>query len=71
MATKSYNFKGLKNVERVKVGRYYKYYYGKTVNYKNIKSLLKRVKKKGYRSAFIAAFKNGKKISVKQALKTQ
>ena len=71
IATKSYNFKGLKKVERVKVGKFYKYYYGKTVNYNNIKSLLKRVKKKGYRSAFIAAFKNGKKISVKQALKTQ
>lgn len=71
IATKPYNFKGLKKVERVKVGRFYKYYYGKTSNYKNIKSLLKRVKKKGYKSAFIAAFKNGKKISVKQALKTR
>ena len=71
IATKSYNFKGLKNVERVKVGKFYKYYYGKTSNYNNIKSLLKRVKKKGYRSAFIAAFKDGKKISVKQALKTK
>ncbi|MBL4642095.1 MAG: N-acetylmuramoyl-L-alanine amidase [Flavobacteriaceae bacterium] len=71
IATKSYNFKGLKNVERVKVQSYYKYYYGKTSNYKNIQSLLKRVKKKGYRSAFIAAFKNGDKISVKQALKTR
>jgi N-acetylmuramoyl-L-alanine amidase len=71
IATKSYNFKGLKNVERVKIQSYYKYYYGKTSNYKNIQSLLKRVKKKGYRSAFIAAFKNGNKISVKQALKTR
>jgi N-acetylmuramoyl-L-alanine amidase len=71
IATKTYNFKGLKNVERVKVQSYYKYYYGKTSNYKNIQSLLKRVKKKGYKSAFIAAFKNGEKISVKQALKTR
>ncbi len=71
IATKSYNFKGLKNVESVKVGKFYKYYYGKTANYKNIQSLLKRVKKKGYSSAFIAAFKNGEKISVKEALKTR
>jgi len=71
IATKSYNFKGLKNVERVKVQSYYKYYYGKSSNYKSIQSLLKRVKKKGYRSAFIAAFKNGDKISVRQALKTR
>ncbi len=71
IATKSYNFKGLKNVESVKVGKFYKYYYGKTADYKNIQTLLKRVKKKGYSSAFIAAFKNGKKISVKEALKTR
>jgi N-acetylmuramoyl-L-alanine amidase len=71
IAAKSYNFKGLKNVERIKVQSFYKYYYGKTSSYKNIQSLLKRVKKKGYRSAFIAAFKNGDKISVKQALKTR
>ncbi len=71
IATKSYNFRGLKNVERVKVQSYYKYYYGKTSNYQNIKSLLRRVKKKGYKSAFIAAFKNGDKISVKEALKSR
>jgi len=71
IAAKSYNFKGLRNIERVKVQSYYKYYYGKTSNYKSIQSLLKTVKKKGYRSAFIAAFKNGDKISVKQALKTR
>lgn len=71
IATKSYNFRGLKKIERVKVQSYYKYYYGKTTNYQNIKSLLKRVKKKGYKSAFIAAFKNGDKISVKEALKSR
>ena len=32
IATKSYNFKGLKDIERVKVGTYYKYYYGNTSN---------------------------------------
>jgi N-acetylmuramoyl-L-alanine amidase len=71
IATKSYNFKGLKNVERIKIQPYYKYYYGKTSNYKKGQSFLKRVKKKGYRSAFITAFKNGKKISIKEALKTR
>ncbi|NVK51677.1 MAG: N-acetylmuramoyl-L-alanine amidase [Flavobacteriaceae bacterium] len=71
IATKPYNFKGLKKIERVKVASYYKYYYGKTANYKNIQTLLKRVRKKGYQSAFIAAFKNGAKISVSEALKTK
>lgn len=69
ITTKSYNFKGLKNIERVKVGRYYKYYYGVTSNYQEVKSALKKAKKKGYSSAFIAAFKNGEKISLKDALK--
>lgn len=68
--TKSYNFKRLKNVERVKVGAYYKYYYGNTSDYSKIKTFLNEAKKVGYRSAFITAFKNGEKISVKEALKT-
>jgi len=69
IAPKSYNFKGLKGVERVKVGVYYKYYLGKTESYIKIKSLKRKAQKKGYRSAFIVAFKKGKKIAVKEALK--
>ena len=71
ISTKPYNFKGLKGIERVKVQSYYKYYYGKTSSYENSQAFLKRAQKKGYRSAFIAAFKNGTKISVREALKTR
>lgn len=67
--TKSYNFKGLKNVERVKVGKYYKYYYGHSSDYQDTKKALRQAKKKGYSSAFIAAFKNGEKVSLKNVLK--
>ncbi len=66
--TKSYNFKGLKNIERVKVGRYYKYYYGISNDYQESKKALFRAKKKGYNSAFIAAFKNGEKVSINEVL---
>ncbi|MFK5891333.1 MAG: N-acetylmuramoyl-L-alanine amidase [Flavobacteriaceae bacterium] len=69
LALKSYNFKGLKGVERVKVGAYYKYYLGKTESYSKIKSLKQKAHKKGYKSAFIVAFKKGKKIAVREALK--
>jgi N-acetylmuramoyl-L-alanine amidase len=69
--TKSYNFKGLKNVQRVKVGNYYKYYYGNTTNYKEVLKSFKTAKQKGYTSAFIVAFKNGDKISVVEAKKMQ
>ena len=71
IATKSYNFKGLKNVQRVAVGKFYKYYYGNTSNYKEVKTSLKKAKSKGYTSAFIVAFKNNKKISVQEAVKMQ
>ena len=69
ITTKSYNFKGLKEVQRVSVGSYYKYYYGNTYNYRDIKKSLKVAKSKGYRSAFIVAFKNGEKVSVQEAIK--
>ncbi|MEQ6124797.1 N-acetylmuramoyl-L-alanine amidase [Pseudotenacibaculum sp. MALMAid0570] len=67
--TKAYNFKGLKNVERVKVGKYYKYYYGHSSNYNETKTSFALAKKKGYSSAFIVAFKNGEKVSLSEALK--
>ena len=67
--TKSYNFKGLKNVERVKVGKYYKYYYGHSSDYQETKKAFAKAKKKGYSSAFIVAFKNGEKVPLAQALK--
>ena len=71
IAPKSYNFKKLNPVERVKVGKHYKYYFGKVTQYKKAKTLLKKAKAKGYRTAFIAAFRNGNKISVIQARKEQ
>ena len=66
---KFYNFKGLKNVQRVKVGSYYKYYYGITTSFKEVKNSLLKVKKKGYSDAYIAAFKNGEKVSLTKVLK--
>ncbi|KGL63978.1 N-acetylmuramoyl-L-alanine amidase [Polaribacter sp. Hel1_85] len=71
IATKSYNFKGLKEVQRIPVGKFYKYYYGNTSDYNNAKKSLKTAKSKGYNSAFIVAFKNGEKISVQKAIKMQ
>ena len=67
--TASYNFKGLKGVERVPVEGYYKYYLGNTTNYETAKELLKKAKQKGYSSAFIAAFKGVERISLSEAIK--
>jgi len=69
LETKSYNFKGLRNVDRVKVGNSYKYYLGNTSSYSEIEEFRKKAKSKGYKTAFIVAFKNGEKISVEEVLK--
>ena len=66
---KSYNFRGLKNVQRVKVGSYYKYYYGITSDYEEVKNALLKAKKKGFSDAYIAVFENGKKTSLSKVLK--
>ena len=69
IATKSYNFKGLKNIERIQLGSFYKYYYGNTSSYSSAEKSMKIAKSKGYKTAFIIALKNGKKISIQDALK--
>jgi N-acetylmuramoyl-L-alanine amidase len=62
------NFNGLKNVSLVYEDKIYKYFYGDTNNYDEAKNQLLEVKNKGYSSAFLIAFKNGKKISIQEAL---
>ena len=64
------NFKGLKNVSvRTNNGKLYKYAYGETSDYNQAKKDLKEVKSKGYIAAYIIAFRDGKNVSVKEALK--
>lgn len=63
------NFNGLSNISITSEGNLYKYMYGETTNYEEAKRLLSEAKAKGYASAFLIAFKDGKKISVQDALK--
>ncbi|MBL0012473.1 MAG: N-acetylmuramoyl-L-alanine amidase [Flavobacterium sp.] len=64
------NFKGLNNVQSTTDnGQLYKYTYGETSDYDTAKKFLEEAKSKGYSSAYLIAFKGGKKISVQDALK--
>lgn len=68
--TKSYNFKGLETISRLKEGNLYKYFYGSTTNYQDTKNLEEQAREKGYTSSFVVAFKEGKKIELIDALKS-
>ena len=66
---KSYNFKGLKGVERDLIGGYYKYYYGKSSDYDQILEVQKEARKAGFKSAFVIAFVDGKRTTVSEIVK--
>lgn len=64
-----FNFNGLKNVSSIYEDNIYKYQYGEATDYEAAKVLLNEAKSKGFDTAFVIAFKNGKKISIQDALK--
>jgi len=71
LQTKPYNFKGLDNISLIKEGKLYKYFYGSTSDYNQIKILAEAAKNRGYTNNFVVSFKDGKKISLSEALKTK
>lgn len=68
IATNSSNFKGLKNVESLKDNKNYKYTFGETSDYQIAKENLKTAKEKGFKTAFLVAFKNGKSVDLNLAI---
>ncbi len=69
LATNSQRFKGLKNVWEYKDGGLYKYTVGNKRDLKSASALQSELRRKGFSGAFVVTFKNGKRISVKEALK--
>ncbi|WP_425077511.1 N-acetylmuramoyl-L-alanine amidase family protein [Psychroserpens sp. S379A] len=67
---KSYNFNGLSEISKEKVGTLYKYYYGNTSDLNKIRRLETVAKQKGYTTGFVVAFKDGVQINLSEALKT-
>lgn len=63
------NFKGLNGVSVMSEGKLFKYYYGQTSDYHTARQKLGEAKEKGFTSAFVVAFRNGKRISLDEALR--
>lgn len=64
------NFKGLRGVSvTTENGSMYKYMYGDTSDYETAKQNLAEAKAKGYTGAYLVAFRDGKKISLQEAIK--
>ncbi|PCH98314.1 MAG: hypothetical protein COB85_01720 [Bacteroidetes bacterium] len=63
-------FKGVKKIEEYFNNGTYKYTSGKSTDFDQLdKVILPALKKKGFKEAFIVAFKDGKRIPVSEALK--
>lgn len=63
------NFNGLGSVSMIMAGNMYKYMYGQTNDYTEARRLQGEAKSKGYGSAFVVAFVDGKKVTVDEAIK--
>ncbi|MEM1002562.1 MAG: N-acetylmuramoyl-L-alanine amidase [Bacteroidota bacterium] len=70
LETKSYNFKGLDPISRIKSGNLYRYYYGSTNDYDLALSYKEEAKSKGYSTAYIVAIKAGELVSLSSVLKS-
>ena len=61
------NFKGLKNVDEYISNGFYKYTVGTYSSFNDAFQLQKDLRKKKFKSAFVIAFKNGKRIPINEA----
>ncbi len=68
---KSFNFSGLDQLSKMKIGELFKYYYGSTDNYESIKELREVAVDKGFDSSFIVAFRGDQPIPLNEALKVE
>jgi len=67
LATNSPQFKGLKNVWEYKDSDLYKYTVGNQKDLKSASALQSEFRRKGFSGAFVVAFKNGKRIPLREA----
>ncbi len=65
------NFNGLEGVDLYEAGGLYRYTYGSEKNIGNANNLQLELKDKGFKDAFIVAFKDGVRIPISEAIKLQ
>jgi N-acetylmuramoyl-L-alanine amidase len=66
---KSFNFKGLSPIKRIKSGSLYKYFLGDAKSYKEAKELQQTAIEKGYNGSFVVAFEGDNIVPLDNALK--
>ena len=69
LSIKDKAFKGLTNISYYKDKSIYKYLYNRSSDYDAVLSSRKVVSGKGFEGSFVVAFKNGERISLRDALK--
>jgi N-acetylmuramoyl-L-alanine amidase len=69
IATNSENFNGLSPIWEYKTDETYRYTFGEAYSLSEATTLQKTARDKGFKDAFVVAFKNGQRISVNEALK--
>ena len=67
LATNSPQFNGIKNVWEYREGGLYKYTVGNEKDLKSASALQSEFRSKGFSGAFVVAFKNGKRMPVREA----
>jgi N-acetylmuramoyl-L-alanine amidase len=65
---KSYNFNGLEPISRESSEGLYRYFYDNPENYTEALLFQEKAKQAGYETSYIVAYKNGKRISLGEAL---
>lgn len=63
------NFKGLNRISKEPYNNLFRYFYGSTSSYREAGMLKRNADLKGYTTSFIVAYRDGKRISLPEALK--
>ena len=64
----SENFKGLNNLSKEPYKNLFRYMYGKTTSFEQVKLFKANADAKGYTTSYIVAYKDGKRVAVNQAV---